>query len=541
MQKKLPQHKLVVPSLAALLVGASGLQGCATNLVTTGDMGTGVYTEGVPYRLPINKFSVDVSWQLSSCEVIEGPTQATTKIQVGFTQLAEITSELSEGEALLIDYRTINGPFKSGKVDVDYWTIGEGKAARQTMFVKSINSEIEGHEEKAIQAAANAFGKAASLALTAAGVPKSLGGTGGPHSTNRGNIGCNSDIVNAVETIEANSAELKKITKKINDLTLQLTLISGRTVGGKLTTADDLKLGQVQTTMDELTKQKEGLEKLTKSLKDLLTYKQSYSLAEFTEPADWANPVLKLTKDLVPEAGKVSSLALKAVDIDAKWCGVEKNSEICDEIKASIVRQADSSKVVVTLDAVGIGNTGFTPSFSRMTPNQLKTASFNGFVFREPLPANLKVVGNDGKVVAELATTVPQYGRVRVLPLRSGFAEKNELSANFAENGVPTKVTYNAHQAGGVAIFASAAAILDQANTIADRMAANNLAKDERAKSAELDGIKDKIALLTEQQKLDALTKGPNAELDAREAELAKLRFEVERMELLAKLGRTSD
>ncbi|MEN9854933.1 MAG: hypothetical protein RLZZ157_59 [Pseudomonadota bacterium] len=541
MQKKLPPNKMVVPSLMVLLVGALGLQGCATNLVTSGDMGTGMYTEGVPYRLPIIKFSVDVSWQLSSCKIIDGANQETTKIQVGFTQLAEISSELGEGEALIIDYRSLNGPFKTGKVDVDYWTIGEGEAARQTMFVKSINSEIEGHEVKAIQAATDAFGKAASLDLTADGVPKSLGGTIGPLSTNRGNVGCNSDIVNAVETIEANSTELKRIAKKINDLTLQVALISGRTVGGKLTTADDLKLGQVQTAMDELTKQKEDLEKLTKSLKELLTYKQSYSLAEFTEPTDWANPVLGLRRDLVPEAGKVSSLALKALDVNENWCVISNNSEICDKIKAKIKSQADSSKVVVTLDAVGIGTTGFTPAFSRMTPKQLKAASFKGFVFREPVPARLKVMGNDGKLVTELATTVPQYGRVRVLPLRSGFGEKNELSASFADNGVPTKVTYNAHQAGGVAIFASATAILDQANTIADRIAANNLAKDKRAKSAELDGIKDKIALLTEQQKLDKLTKGPNAELDAREAELAKLRFEVERMELLSKLGRTSD
>ncbi len=541
MQKDLPPNKMVVPSLMALLVGALGLQGCATNLVTYGDMGTGMYTEGVPYRLPINKFSIDVSWQLSSCKVIDGSTQAPTKVKVGFTQMAEISSELGEGEALIIDYRTINGPFKTGKVDIDYWTIGEGKSARQTMLVKAINSEIEGHEEKAIQAAANAFGKAASLALTAGGTAIGTAGVGGVLSTNTVNIGCNSAITNAVEMIEANSRELKKIARKISDLTLQVALISGRTVGGKLTAADDIKLGEVQTAMDELTKQKEGLEKSTSSLKDLLTYKQSYSLAEFTEPTDWANPVLELEKDLVPEAGKVSSLALKAVDIDADWCGIEANSKICDQIKASIVSQADSSKVVVTIDAVGVGNTGFTPAFSRMTPNQLKATSFNGFVYREPLPAKLKVVGNDGKLVAELATTVPQYGRVRVLPLRSGFAQRNELSANFAENGVPIKSTYTAHKAGGVAIFQSAADILDQANTIADRMAANKLAKDERAENAAFEGIKDKIALITEQQKLDALTKGPNAEVDAREAELAKLRFEVERMELLAKLGRTSD
>jgi hypothetical protein len=542
MLKKLPPHKMVVPSLFALLVGAAGLQGCATNLVASGDQGAGAFTEGAPYRLPINTFKVDVSWQISSCKIIPSDDPDAIRIEIGFKQLAEVTSEFAEGEALVIDYQKMTGPFKTGKLGLDYWTVGEGKLARPTMLVKSINGEIEGNEGKAIQEAASVMRSAANLALTASGVPPlPAGSSGGGSSGNRGSVGCNEKIQNAIQTIELNGKALKKIAKEYDDLALQVSLISGRVVGAKLTDEDDRRLGEVQTAMDQLAKEKEGLEKLTGNLKAFLTYKESYSLAEFTEPVNWVNPVLKLTKELLPEKGKVAELALEAVDFDAQWCADADSADECKEIRSSIVKQADSSKIVVTLDARGIGNTGFTPSFNRMTPQQLKAASFNGFVFREPLPANIKIAGSDGEVISELPTTVPQYGRVRVLPLRSGFGEKNELSADFALNGMPTKVSYNAHQAGGVAIFASAASILDQANTIADRMAANNLAKDQQAKDAALESIKDKIALLTEQQKLDTLTRGPNTEIEGREAELAKLRFEVERMELLAKLGRTTN
>lgn len=254
-----------------------------------------------------------------------------------------------------------------------------------------------------------------------------------------------------------------------------------------------------------------------------------------------AESATKLTKDLVPETGKLAALALKAVDFDDDWCKLTAdNIKTCDAIKTSLAEKANTNKVVASLDARGFGTTGFTPAFSRMSSDQLRATSFNGFVYREPIPARVAVTSEDGEMISELATTAPQYGRVRVLPLRSRFAEKNGLSAQFAQNGLPTKTTYNAYQAGGTAAFQSVGSILDQANIVADRIAANDKAKADKADGAELQLVKDKIALLTEQQKLAALEKAPDAEIAERDAELARLRYEVERMELLAKLSKTA-
>lgn len=426
---------------------------------------------------------------MSSCKLIPGPTQALNRIEVGFKQLAEISSKMGEGEALVIDYRKMTGPFKTGKLDIEYWTIGEGKEARPTMLVKSINSEIEGREAEAIKAVAGAIGSVAKLALTASGVPLAAGGIIG---NSKPPVVCNEDVLTAIQQINDNDKTLKSIAKMIEKLTLQVTLISGRVVGGKLTTEDDRKLGEAQIAMDQLTEQMDNLVKSTKKLKTFLTYKQSYPLAEFDWPQGAVSPMAKLTKKLLPDAGKLAELALKAVDFHDSLCKLTAdNTKTCEAIKASLVSKANSSE--------------------------------------------------DGETISELATTAPQYGRVRVLPLRSRFAEKNGLSAQFAQNGMPTKVTYNAYQAGGAAAFDSTKALFDQANIVADRVAANKKAKDEQAKGIELQAIKDEITLLTETQKLAALEKAPDAEIAARDAELAKLRFEVARMELLAQLGRNED
>lgn len=260
-----------VRSVAILLGTALSVQACTTHLVTTGDPGTGFYSEGMPYRLPINQFKIDVTWQISGCKPVPGPTQALNGIEVGFKQLAEISSEMGEGEALIIDYRKMTGPFKTGKLDIDYWTIGEGKDARPTMLVKSINSEIEGKEAEAIKAAAGAIGSIAKLALTASGVPLLPGGTGG---ASKGPVACNEDVLTAIGQVDNNDKALKSIAKKIEKLTSRITLISGRVVGGKLTASDDKKLGEIQTEMDQLTEQKENLAESTKKLKAFLTYKQ---------------------------------------------------------------------------------------------------------------------------------------------------------------------------------------------------------------------------------------------------------------------------
>ena len=512
------------------------LQGCTTHMVSTGDSGNLPYTEGAPYRLPIRTFAVDMTWQVK-CSMDDDPLTGLKRLNLSFEQIGAASSSLLEGEALVIDYRKMTNPFKTGMLDLKYWTIGEGKEARPTLLVKSINSEITGQEAEAIKAGVGALGSIANIALSASGIPLKVGGLGTvavPLPP-----GCDTDVSSATEKLAASDATLKKIAKDIEKKTLRITLISGRVVGGKLTQPDEAELTELTQAVDALADQADTETKTVKKLKQMLSYKQSFPISEFDWPAGTGSPVSDLSRKLEPKAGELAKLASKAVAIDESWCAEsDTNKAKCDEVRQLVQTGFGNWDAVVRLTATGPGISEFTPAFSRMTRAQLEAQSFNGFVFREPVHAKLTVESGSGKSISELAVTMPQYGRVRVLPLRSRFAEKNGLTADFAQDGLPTAIKYQAYEAGGVKALQATQAVFDEAGRVVGLLAADSKAKNAKAEGADLQAVKDRIALLTEQQKLAVLEKTPDPDVSAREAELQQLRFEVERQDLLKKLGR---
>jgi hypothetical protein len=168
----------------------------------------------------------------------------------------------------------------------------------------------------------------------------------------------------------------------------------------------------------------------------------------------------------------------------------------------------------------------------------------NGFVFRQPAPATLKVVAKaNSETVIDDKVAVAQFGRLRVLPLRSRWGEKNTLSASFAMDGMPTSVEYKALKAPGVDLFKAGNQAAEGYLAIRDEIQAAKEERETAAKTAadakskaELDALKQEEAVLEAQAKLDALKKPPNPEIEALEADIAILKLKKEQAELKAAL-----
>lgn len=515
----------------AVFVSLAGLaSGCTTTLVSQGDPGGDSDLGGIPYHLPVREIVVDASWRLKSC----GPSPDNRNdIVVSLVPTVKIKESLIEGEALVIDYQQLTNPFKTGKLKVTYWTIGEGKDARTTTFVKSINGEIAGQEAEAIKAGVSAVGSLVGLAARFSGLPVGGGIVGPKGLDSEPRIRCRTAMLADIASYEDTEAQLKSIALEQEDINRRIVVLNGRVVDDKLPKKDKAELAAIKLRASKLNQRHLTLVEARDKLLPLISYDESFPLSSFTQ-SSLDQKIADVT--IVPNVKKIGPLIDKLIEIDVSNCNPKIPT--CSR-ETQLSKIADSHSLSVQLALTRSGGTPASYSKDHRTPREVAGKNFNGFIYREPVDATISVraARDDSKSpLAELSSSFPQFGPVRRLPLRSRFAEKNGLIANFAADGRPTDISYDAYEAGGVKAIQAVGQGLEGANGAIDLVRKAQADKQTAADEAPLKAAKNQIALIKAEDELATLRAQPSPESAARKAELERLQYEVSIAELEAKL-----
>ena len=165
--------------------------------------------------------------------------------------------------------------------------------------------------------------------------------------------------------------------------------------------------------------------------------------------------------------------------------------------------------------------------------------------FCRATPDPMALACTDPTKIINAAVMIPQLGRLRFLALKNGVVENSGLIANFAENGMPTDVSFVTSKAAGAAMAAAAANAgkkakdfddarrkerkEDQATKDAKSSADAATAKAEKD-AADKQGIADAAAKKAEEVVAETMVRTANQKLadDAQaEADLANARLAV--------------
>ncbi|HEY0043506.1 MAG TPA: hypothetical protein VGB62_03045 [Allosphingosinicella sp.] len=514
-------------SILALLAGSLGA--CTTHLTATPeDATTTGPSYGIPYRLPMKQFELAVTWELKQClteaekkQLGLGPQDA----GLGYEIEAVHTGQLVEGESIVMDYREMTNSFKTGKLDVSYWYDDETK--RPLRFVKSINGTIEGKEPEALKSGIGAITNIAKTVLTlssgglaAAALTQDKAGIAEPDQAPP-STACTVETLKALAELKTADAQLKELAEEADSIAARLELLKVRAILGELTEDDKAEIRIRNDRSDELAERVKALSSAQAVLRRRLSYTQ-----KFAYPATPAAPA--------PE----DILALDR-EKTAKWLRTLLESG------HDAALQKELNRFQITASLVPVGGDG-----KQLKPQPIACPTTRagplcpGYVYREPVAAQLTVTAPGGPhetvTLVDSVESIPQLGRMRILPLRSRWGEKNGLSAEFSIDGTPTRISYDMIEAGGPKMLAAAEDASASALDIATLIAENRLSKEEKAaekEKAQIDALQRQIDLAEKRKKLDELKSAPAPQdptATALTAELAILRMQKEKAELLA-------
>ncbi|OYQ23857.1 hypothetical protein CHU93_16830 [Sandarakinorhabdus cyanobacteriorum] len=539
--------------LPTLLASAALLSGCSTTRLTAAlDDGSGAPLPGIPYRLPTKAVVVDTTWLLDSCTI--APMKGSyDQITVGFATTATIGEQLGEGERLVLDYTKMATTFKTSKIDVSYWKVGEGKAARQTALLKSINAEIKGEEPAALEAGIKAAGSIASLAL---GLPAIPGQGNAPRNAQGESLPalvCNPTLfapiggageAGHITRLKRAPARLKEITQAVADATLQLSAIRTRTLG-TLSDRDQQAFDSLNAQVEKLDRERDALTKDAALITAAFGIKRSVTHSPGAPAAGSISPVTLAR--IAPPAEKVLALISKAICNPAV---VPTAGDCAPYIEDAFEKQKTSVVAIATDLTVDLNMhppLAALPTLARNGTAALKDAAAKGIAYREPvalrfsldLPALVnadptQVARRAAETLADATIVVPQLGTISFLPLQSGFGEKVELKAEFEPDGMPIRTAHGKIEAGGTALLKSLQSGADTVAGLVDVSKAKADAKAKEAAGSELANLNARIELLTAQNKIATLEKAatPDPAAADRAAELEILRFDKEKAEL---------
>lgn len=499
---KLAHRRMTMLAYGVML---SGLAACTTSLANLPESATAgdLPASGIPYRLPATQVSVTVSWTVDKCTPAPEPEdddEEDAKGAVEFAASGIFTTASIEGESRIIDYGQLNKPFKTGSIKVDYHD--------KTMFIKSINADIKGKEAEAVGSALK-FGANVARLLIGLPAPAATGGTKEGNSTP-----CLDATVDMVDALKAAQGRIKAIPAEAKRIEDRIAVLRSRVAGGKLTDADEKELESLQTQSDEITTELSELKASSERLKARLTYTTSFLL-----------PTASTDRTATAEANEEKL---------QKWLRSLLKPTPAGEVSAKDFTAYAALQPLVAEAACK------TPCVA--------TDPQPGFVFRQPVAASLIVtVPSDPKPVISETIAVAQFGRLRVLPLVSGWGENNSLSATFDVDGRPTMVEYKALAAPGVdainVVNDGASTLLALAGEIEKQQLADEteaLAKKKAEEKAELDALIQQVSLLEAQAKIDKLQQPTAPDVETLSAELAVLRLQKEKAELEAAIRKAT-
>lgn len=479
-----------VTSLALLSTG------CTTGLTSAPD--PSAYTtpaRGFPYRLPISQFTITVNWTLTRCATGLPGSDATPEFDMSATH----ASEIIEGETLNIDYEKLSKPFKTSDLRVEYH---DG-----TLILKSINATITGKEPEAIGAAIKLGLNVARIGI---GLPVPGSGGAAPGRPNEVLL-CPQAISDMIEAMDRAKLRVKAIPDEAQEIEDQLVVLRIRIANQMISAADRKKFNALQKQADDLAEELATLKKGLDRIKTRLTYSEEWKLPSSAVP------------EKEPKLYTANAAKLK------KWLASVLGGEVANDAKSENFNFFFSLKPLLAEAQCPISGCP-------------KVRAADGILFRDPVQASLLVTATGAaKPLISETVSVAQFGRLRILGLKSGFGENNSLSVTFSKDGRPTAGSNKSAAAPGVQAIDlandAAGGVLGLSDAVRAKREASEkdaLAEIAADRKAELDALTHQITILENQVKLAKLQGPTSPEVDELSAELAVLRLQKEQSDLEA-------
>jgi hypothetical protein len=512
------------------------LSGCTTQLRSfrAGSESQSNADVGIPYRLAASEFVFSVTHQLDSCD------QGEPKIA---TELAFSTEPVG-GELFYIPYEKLSSAFKTSDITVERYANGT---------LKSINASVTDKGPEVIASVGKTAFNIASL-VSGVGIIK-----GGGESQDRS---CTEVALKTLEALKQNNTSVKEVSKELVGYVREIERIEVRAALGAITDEDKSRLKCLQLLVtaqsaDELknaakikppctTKRTTGLENLLKTLKEANA--KHIALLSVSYDVRWQ------------PAGKMESF-------NNDQNGFGKDIGIAEKPYTQWAEQIllQKGKNIVTQNSLKLMlNLVTTPGANKndMFDSDKSDDRRFGIYMQEPAPGQIlackAVAATPGySACADLAkentylnkpVSIPQLGRVAVLPLKNGFGEDNNLQATFSATGFAEKIIYASKKSQAEAIAKSVEGLTDKAVTFAKAQAEQRAADEkaaqaaaEKAEKAELAELDKQLQIADKKAKLAKLTAEQSEGSVTNASTLAQLQSDVAVLELKVKLKKLTE
>lgn len=448
--------------------------------------------------------------------VVDGATPVT---EIKFGVGADLSVEQLPDRAIVIDYRKLKTFLKTSSISRETYPSG---------MLKSINASIEDQSPEAIADVAAVAGTVALIATGAAPAVGIAAAVAAPIVTGGAGVGpgrhalppppeptetvkfvtCTTDTLKMIKARDAATAERKKATDDLNDVSAQITAL-GETGTGDAAQKGLAKLkAQAATLTSKINAATDTITTLTAGL--------TLPLEAITQK-DAKGTVIRVVDDegrVLPSAllGEVAYDPLAArldafikayfVDVEAKMTktnAAKFNARPClkgtGEPKTESCRSVESvGKTIALLDHITSSGRPFvapadlgshapvglvSATDSRTAFPKGYVAASEGIIYIDPLKTRVtfraNLIGDEAlihptKVVKSVTVSIPQLGRYLSLPLEAGFGEKVTLAATFAEDGTLLTASYGNPKTMGKSISGTLKSLSDQALTTSNAM-----------------------------------------------------------------------
>jgi hypothetical protein len=468
------------------------------------------------------KYDFVITRTLISCpeaKIVRGKLDPES-LKIKFKNMVEATPLYTEGESYVVDYESLNKPFKQASFSIEYHD--------KSMLLKSINASADDQLGPVIK---DVIKTAIAVSSAAAGAPtasvasilqsrnsKMFMGEGlvikipplAPHATVQA-VDCTADTRAEVASLKlkkdavADATDaLELLTKQVADTALRATL--------KLIHQDKDRIALINVLNRQNAKAGE-IDALNKEIADI---EESLTIAESRR---WPNTFNDYKTTLEVDPADVEAFSKKfAIHAVSRENLPAQQNPACIEVSDSIPDVSKCLAALLTMHADIIFADCVTAPVCRPTGSDEQnnvtpkvpagailiedSKTYPGIFAREPVAGRLLICNASnpclpaGDLSKQPVASFPQLGQLRFLKFTNGPFESNQLGIVMREDGTFEKIEYKKTGDAAVGLAATAADVASQIKE----------AKEERQK-AKQDAVKNQREELAAQrkEKTDAL------------------------------------
>jgi len=414
---------------AALLASACGT---TVEVVGVGPNSPPVMT-GVSYALPALSYDVIVTRELVSCD----DSDSAPKFEVG----AEITPRYGPGETFVLDPSELSSWRKTSKADLSFY--GDG-------VIKSFNGGIVDRTPEIAAAGVSAGFAIARLALGIPSLPvspKDLGGGGAAQGEPELSFTCPRGRLNEIASHRDNE---RRMSDEVAAATGKLERLRQAALIGDLSQPDKKAVAELIAKIADLNRRIGEAAAARDAVRAALTLRQE---TQITPSVSAQSETIGLALDTAPVRRWTATFLTAGTQARGKEL---PRKELADKLELVAVW---SVLPRLAVDGKLCQQAGAGPECGAASIKQDNKGRIEGIAYRDAARVRLRICqatdaatcssGASKPVAQSGADAAPQLGRLMLLPLRNGFGEDTELTAEFAPDGRLLKAKYDSRKASG--------------------------------------------------------------------------------------------